>query len=221
MREAERAGTCRRGEENTWGRSWHLAGGNEDGGARLFSVAFSDRTKWTQVRGSIWTRGNSFLLRGWSNTGTGFLESLRGCYPCILTAWVDIVQGSRGVRFHDARRFLVSKFILWTWTWHFLLRATFCKWGLAQRWWRSCDNSLGSRSVLSWRDALRTMSKHLARAGISRSCWSQVFIIFKGQALLPWRKKRARLYLKQNLFKSQCEIGVAQKVSYAWIELLF
>lgn len=38
-----------RGEEKTWGRSWHLTGGNEDGGARLFSVVLGDRTKWTQV----------------------------------------------------------------------------------------------------------------------------------------------------------------------------
>lgn len=48
--EAERAATCQPGEEKTWGRSWHLTGGNKNGGARLFSVALSDRTKWTQVR---------------------------------------------------------------------------------------------------------------------------------------------------------------------------
>lgn len=92
--EAERAGTCRREEEKSWGRSWHLAGGNVGGGARLFSVAFSDRTKWTLVRDSICPQGNTFILRGWSDTRTGFLESLRSCYPWILIAWLDFVQSN-------------------------------------------------------------------------------------------------------------------------------
>lgn len=45
LRELELAGM----RKKRWERSWHLAGGNEGGGVRLFLVAFSDGTKWTQV----------------------------------------------------------------------------------------------------------------------------------------------------------------------------
>lgn len=53
-----------------------LSGGSEEGSAELFSLVFNDRTcvigselPW---RGSDWTSGSIFLLRGWSSSGTGF-----------------------------------------------------------------------------------------------------------------------------------------------------
>lgn len=96
--EAERPATGQPGEEKTWGRSWHLTGGNEDGGARLFSVTLSDRTKWTQVRHKLGIpsehKETPFYWEDDQNTGTGFLERLKSCYPWILIAWLDIVQGS-------------------------------------------------------------------------------------------------------------------------------
>lgn len=68
----------------------YLMGGNEDRGAKTFSAALSDRTKWqwTQTK----TQGipseqkeTPFYCEGWSNTTTGFPERLRSSWRCSKT----------------------------------------------------------------------------------------------------------------------------------------
>ena len=70
-----------------------LCVGSGEGGADLFSLVSSDRMRRNGAKlhqgGLDWTLGNISSLRGWSNTGTGFLErwSMSHAYQCLRGIW--------------------------------------------------------------------------------------------------------------------------------------
>ncbi|KAK4824315.1 hypothetical protein QYF61_013060 [Mycteria americana] len=70
-----------------------LRRGSGEGGADLFSLGSSDRTHRNGSklhRGDLdWTLGSISLPRGWSNTGTGFLErwSMPQACQCLRGIW--------------------------------------------------------------------------------------------------------------------------------------